>query len=99
MDIKVNDAEWAALGKDDQTRIEGIVTGFFKGGKIVPDHATAKSAAQPKAADLANSVCTAACDITQAAASAACLLLGNPIAIAACMALAKAGGDECRKLC
>lgn len=99
MDIKVNDAEWTALGKDEQTRIEGIISGFFKGGKVVPDKATARSV-QPVAANaLTNPFCTAACGIAQAAATAACAALINPIAIAACVALAAAAGDECRKHC
>lgn len=100
MDLKVNNAEWTALGKDEQTRIEGIITGFFKGARIVPDAATARSV-QPQAAAnaLSNPFCKAACSIAQAAASAACASLVNPIAIAACVALAAAAGDECRSHC
>ena len=97
LDVKVKDAEWAAFGKDEQTRIEGIITGFFKGSRIVPDKGTARSVAQPQA--LSNPLCTAACNIAQAAASAACVALGNPIAIAACIAATQAAGDLCRSKC
>ena len=44
MDVKVNDADWEGLGKDEQGRIEAIVGGFFKSTQIVPDAATARSA-------------------------------------------------------
>ena len=99
MDIKVNEAEWAALGNDEQQRIEDIVKGFFKDAMIVPDAATPASGVQPQAVALANPFCKAACDIAQAAATAACAGLGNPIAIAACVAAASAAGDECRRRC
>jgi hypothetical protein len=100
MDIKVNDAEWAALGNDEQQRIEDIVKAFFKDAAIVPDAATPASGVQPQAiAPLANPLCKAACDIAQAAATAACASLVNPIAIAACVAAASAAGDECRRRC
>ena len=65
---------------------------------MVPDAATAKTA-QPRAAALSNPFCTTACNIAEEAAKVACLALGNPIAIAACVALAHAAGDECRKHC
>lgn len=99
MDIKVNDAEWTALGKDEQARIEGIITGFFKDARIVPDAATARSVQPQAVAALSNPFCKAACSVAQAAASAACASLVNPIAIAACVALAAAAGDECRNRC
>jgi hypothetical protein len=103
MDVKVNDQEWAALSQDEQARIAGIVTGFFKGARIVPDPATARSAAPAGAAAPAGfipkPICIAACNVAQAAASAACAALGNPIAIAACVAAAQAAGDACRKAC
>lgn len=103
MDIKVNDQEWAALGKDEQARIEEIITGFFKGSRIVTDPTTARSSAPSGAAVPAGiipkPICIAACSVAQAAASAACVALGNPIAIAACVAAAQAAGDACRKAC
>lgn len=99
MDIKVNDAEWAALGKDEQKRIEEVVKGFFKDATIVPDAATPASGVQPHAGVLTNPFCKAACDMAQAAATAACAGLANPIAIAACVAAVTAAGDECRRGC
>jgi|GEM_PF-3030717 len=100
MDIKVNDQEWADLGRDEQARIEKIVSGYFKGARIVPDKDTARSA-PPEAGLLAqtNPFCKAGCDIAQAAATAACASLVNPIAIAACIAAAQAAGDLCRSKC
>lgn len=99
MDINVNDAEWAALGNDEQKRIEDIVKGFFKDATIVSDAATPASGVQPEAVAFANPFCKAACDIVESAAITACVGLANPIAIAACVALVKAAGDECRSQC
>jgi hypothetical protein len=65
MDIKVNDAEWAALGNDEQKRIEDIVKGFFKDATIVPDAATPARGVQPKAAAFANPFRKPACDMGQ----------------------------------
>lgn len=100
MDIKVNDSEWSALPSDDQIKIESIVQGFFKTARIVPDPTAARST--PPMAALAASTnpwCTAACNIAEAAAVAACATLANPIAIAACLAAAHEAGKLCRSKC
>ena len=99
MDIKVNDSEWNGLGRDEQERVESIISGFFKEARIVPDAATAPSGVQARALKLKNPFCKPACDVLEASASAACLTLSNPIAIAACLAAAKAAGDYCRSRC
>ena len=44
-------------------------------------------------------LCRRACDVLEAGAVSACALLSNPIAVAACIALAHKGGNECRKRC
>ncbi len=97
MDLKINAGDWATLGRDEQTKIESIVTGFFKDGKIVPDPATPSTGQAP--VSLGNPFCKAACDIAESAAVVACNAIGNPIGIAACVALAHAAGDACRGNC
>lgn len=98
MELKVNRAEWQGLSGDDRAKIESIVGSFFKGSTIVPDEATPASASIG-ALGVKEAICKAACTLAQAAASAACVPLGNPIAIAACIALAEAAGNKCRESC
>jgi hypothetical protein len=97
LELKVNAEEWAGLSKDEQSKIEEIVNGFFPGAQIVPDPTAAKT--EMAEFRISNPLCKVACEVAQKAAQAACLGLGNPIAVAACMALAQAAGDECRRRC
>ena len=98
MDVKVNDAEWKGLGKDEQGRIESIVGGFFKGARIIPDPAAPQSARLAAPAATGDPICEAACTIAETAAIAACASLG-PIAGPICVAAAKVAGDACRNAC
>lgn len=99
MDLKVNDDEWSAIASADQQQIEQIVKSFFDDVRIVPDPATPASPSQTMRFKIPNPLCKIVCDTLQASASAACVGLGNPVAVAACLALATAAGEECRKKC
>lgn len=99
MQIKVNADEWGGLSEIDREKIRAVVGSFFKGAEIVSDEHTPRSGVDTQSIKVSGFLCTAACNVAQAAATAACASLVNPIAIAACVALASAAGDECRKLC
>jgi len=101
--IKVNSTEWNNLTKDDQERVKNILaaTGLLKGGvSIMPDPNAKMSAAGLGAAGFppAGPFCKIVCDLTQAAAAAACVGLPPPAA-AVCIAAANAAGDVCRQQC
>lgn len=104
MDIKVNDAEWKGLSKDQQAHVEAIISGFFKGSRVVASPAAPMAAAATRAAAPAaatDSICESACTILEAGAIAACNLIPDPTGIAKgiCIGVAKLAGNECRKLC
>jgi hypothetical protein len=100
MDIKVNKAEWDHLDDATKRTISDVISGTFHGSKIVPDPAGAslaspRSAATPRG----NPFCEVACTIAEGAAKAACLAIGNPIGVAACISIAEAAGKACRDSC
>ncbi len=97
MDLKVNDVEWAGLGAEERSRIESIISGYFKGARIIPDKNTLASGMTVGAAS--NPFCRIACTALETAAVAACGALTNPIAIAICVAAAHEAGEECRRNC
>jgi hypothetical protein len=97
MDLKVNDVEWAGLNAEEQSRIESIIAGYFKGARIISDKNTPVSGMTVAAAS--NPFCRILCTTAESAAVVACGALGNPIAIAICIAAAHEAGEECRKNC
>lgn len=98
MDVLINKAEWEALDDATRKKITAIIGGNFKGSRIVPD-TNGQSFANTNVIPLNNPFCEAACNIAENVAKTACFGLSNPIAIAACIALAEAGGRECRNRC
>ncbi len=98
MAFKVNQDEWNGLSASERERIEAIIGGYFKGAKIVADP-SAPRLRPAGAAPAGNFFCEAGCTALEAAAVAACALIPNPIAVAACVAVAHAAGEECRKKC
>jgi hypothetical protein len=97
MEIKINEAEWKNLSKDEQSKLTNIVSGYFKEAKLVPD-ASAPASPNVAQAQLGNPFCEIACGVAEAAAVAACAGLPGPAA-AVCIAAAHAAGDACRKNC
>lgn len=101
--IKVNAGDWSGLSSEDQEKVTRILTstGLLQSGDNITPDPSAASATGVGTADAettAFSFCTIACDIAQAAATAACAALSGP-AVAVCIAAAKAGGDFCRSKC
>lgn len=99
MDIEINKAEWDALDAGTRKKITDVITGNFKGSRIVPSPSAPTFSQRAGAAPLGNPFCEAACNIAENAAKAACLGLGDPLSIAACIALAEEAGKECRRRC
>lgn len=100
MALKVNKDEWEGLPANERKQIEAIISGHFKGTRIVVDPSAPRfSPAGTGAITSGNVLCKVACTAAEAAAVAACALLVNPIAVAACIAAAHVAGDECRKQC
>ena len=98
MDIKVNDAEWKALGSTEQQQIEKIISGCFKGDRVVADAAGVKAPTTRQTAT-ADGICETACNIAEQLALAACDSISNPIAKEVCKVVAREAGKECRKKC
>ncbi|WP_155301070.1 hypothetical protein [Cupriavidus necator] len=105
-ELKVSSELWEEVSEKDKGKIEGIMLAakvMSHEDKIVPDTTIAKDA-QPQAVtlgfpgDILKPACQAACVAAGAAAAAACAGL-NPIAAAACMAVAQAGVEECKNRC
>ena len=104
MNIKLNADQWNGLSDQDKKRMTQIISGHFKGSTIAPDAnvAPVNVPVQPQGGlipGFKNPFCTAACDIGQAAAVAACSALSGGVAIAICVAAAQAAGDACRDSC
>lgn len=97
MQVKVNKQEWDKLSESDRARIGQVVGGYFKGAELVPD------AAAPGSATLGglggDAICTAACNLAQAAAESACQSITDPLGKSVCLLAAKAAGDLCRSNC
>jgi hypothetical protein len=101
MDIKVNADEWKGLSKEDRDKIQSIIAANFRDAKITGDSgakAAMDALAQPRitAFNFRNPFGSAACDIAEAAAVAACAALPAPL-IPICIAAAHAAGNLCRK--
>jgi hypothetical protein len=101
MDAKVNAKQWNSLSADDKKRIETVITSTFgQSARVVPDANAPELSMQTMGFQpQGNFICEAACGVAEAAAVAACAGLGNPIAVAACIAVAKEAGKECRRGC
>lgn len=103
MNIQVNHEEWNGLSKEDQDKIQAIISANFQGSEIVAT-ATAAPALQFLAQannykfGLTKPVCLAACGVAEAAAVAACSLLSGA-AVPVCVAAAHAAGEFCRSKC
>ncbi len=94
VDIPVNKGDWDALTPKEQAEMNEIISNFFRGDKhnIVPD---ASKAAIPA---FKNPLCTAACNIAEAAAVTACAIYSGP-ALAVCLTAAHEAGNYCRSRC
>lgn len=91
-ELKINGDIWNDVPVKDKTKIENILK---KEGLIATeDKITAELELENESA-LSRPICKAACNVAFQSAKAACLLLENPIAIAACITAA----EEARKLC
>jgi hypothetical protein len=101
MDVKVNKSEWEGVTAEDRKKIEQIISSHFKEARIVPDAGAgaAKTLLANRKMPMKFSICSAACGVAEAGAVAACVLLGNPIAIAVCVAAAHEAGNWCRDQC
>jgi len=107
-DIVVNDSDWNSLSSDVQSRIQSIVGQQLSGAVIVPDPggmSLADSISTDQAA-LAlgvtaggNQPCIDACNSARDIATAACALLGDPRAIAACIVATQIAAAICRSQC
>jgi hypothetical protein len=106
--ISVNDSDWNSLPADVQSQIQSIVSQQLPGATIVPDPsgmALTQSISPDDAAESlglsvgANQNCVEACNAAGAAASAVCATLGNPIHIAACIAVVQIATAICRSQC
>jgi hypothetical protein len=100
---RVNEQEWKDLSAQDKTKIQSIIRAHFP-GTTVAGHKGAKPSADALSQitlqfNFKDPYCSAACGVAEAGAVAACSLLGNPIAIAVCVAAAHAAGDICRSKC
>ena len=102
-EIKVNEAEWKGLSAEDKAKIESIIKAHFPGTKVVGNKSAKRSAdalgQMTVQFSFKDPLCSAACGIAEAGAAAACVYLGNPIAVAVCIAAAHAAGDFCRSKC
>jgi hypothetical protein len=100
MDIKVKSSEWDQLDDSTKRKISDVISGTFHGSKIVADPSGASLASPRHAiAPGGNPFCELACNVAENTAKVACVGLGNPIAIAACIAAAEAAGRACRDRC
>jgi len=107
-DIRVNDSDWNSLSSDVQSRIQTIVAQQLSGASIVPDpsgmsltqNISTEGAAEAIGLSVgANEDCVASCNSARDVAMAACTLLGDPKAIAACMVATQIAAAICRAMC
>lgn len=113
-DIKINKKDWESLTKEQQEKIISNLkrSGLMKEGvKIVPDPqvksevqeveiptGVAATGREMASANLGKALCKIACNTAEAALIAVCVPLSRTAA-AACIAVAQAAGEECRKGC
>ena len=107
-DISVNDTDWNALSSDVQAQIQRIVGSQLPGASIVPSSSgmsLAESVTTDEAASAlglatgGNQSCIDTCNSARDVATAACTLLGDPRAIAACMVATQIAAAICRAQC
>lgn len=94
--IKVNDAAWKALSKEEQAAINDIVTQSFGKVTIVPDPGT--TVTQSAEFKLPGSFCKLLCDLAATAGHIACGKLPPP-AQPICNAGVDAGQALCKSKC
>jgi hypothetical protein len=95
-DVKVNDKQWNDLSADSRDQITRILSasGLLKKGDVIK--------ASPGVAVPRNNKwpwCDVACDVAAAAAGAACALISDGVAAAACYAAASAADAYCHSQC
>lgn len=90
-EIKIHEDIWDDVSETDKDKIESIL----KNEGLMDNDDKIVSNLDTEIESFSNPVCKAGCNIAFQSAKAACLLLENPIAIAACVTAA----EEARKIC
>jgi hypothetical protein len=100
MDVQVNASEWNGLSKEDRDKIQAIIAANFRDVTISADNAAEpamQALARPMASfNFSNPFGSAAYNVAEAAAIAACSALPGPL-VPICVALAHAAGNLCRR--
>jgi len=96
--IVVNSEDWDSISEEDQEKIKEIIDAYFDGQEIDIHDDTGRWPNIP-IPNPGKEFCRRACDISFTTAQAACLMLSNPIAIAACIATAEQAKDICKNKC
>jgi len=101
--VKVNKDQWDALSKETQERIWGILVqaGLIHAQDVIVGDAKKEVSKVPIVMDwdIGKAWCEAQCDVAASAAFAACSLLSNGAAVAACYAATEIARQSCRDNC
>jgi len=101
MKISISSEEWIQLESRQRDEIQAILSRSFASHApvaIVPTDDGPRLDAITLGSK-AEAICQFACDVAEASAIVACQLLGDRVAIAACVAAAKAAGKICKVGC
>lgn len=93
--VKIDDTVWNQLKPADQQKIQNIIDAY----RLVPGNVNFVPTPHNPASKFPNPICNAACDVAQASAAAACLLISDGVLAAACLAAAQAAGAACHNNC
>ena len=96
--IVVNNEDWDSVPEEDQEKIKEIISDYFDGQEVDTDGDVKRWPDIP-IPNPGKEFCRAACDVAFTTAQAACLMLANPIAQAACIATATQAKDVCKRRC
>lgn len=99
MPVQVNEAEWNRLSDSDKEKIIKIIGGYFHQEIVADPSQPVPAALLSTELEFSNPFCRAACRITFETATAACLLLTEPLAVVACIGAAQAAKDICLDEC
>lgn len=106
MKLPLNEQQWFQLDSLQRNQIEDILNqSFLENGPVeivpLPDGHRLDSI-QPDSMSLGPkgvAICQMVCDVAEASAVAACSLLTDRVAMAACVAAARAAGKICKMGC
>ena len=97
--ITVNNDDWDSVLEEDQEKIRKIISAYFNGQEVDTNGDADRWPPNIPIPNPGKEVCKAACDVAFTAAQAACLMLENPVAIAACIATANEAKAICKRRC